>query len=114
MGTVAITAPYNDVSNNKRVVEANVTMSSSYATGGDTVPLTSLGLREVTDVVVLGSVAHVNSGGAAVTPHGIQVVLAGTKTAPLLKAYSGSTSEVANATNLSTNGALRIRFLGTE
>jgi hypothetical protein len=116
MGQVAIANITPGVAGALRSVTADVTFSSSYATGGDTVPLGQLGLQGVVSVHVRGGVladsAQVPSRSYAPTVHGVQVVLAGTVAAPKLKAYSGSTSEVANATNLSTTPAVNIEFRG--
>lgn len=99
-----------------RAVSADVTFSSSYATGGDTVALSGLGLQNVYSVMTDGGqmtdTAQIPSKGRSPNTHGVQVVLGGSASAPKLTAYSGATSEVANATNLSTRGAVRVIFLG--
>lgn len=104
---------------NYRVVVADVTFSSSYATGGDTVPLGNLGLENVYSIHEhLGTLSvgvNSQSGGFTAANHGLQVQLAGTVLAPLLKVYvgaAGSAAQAASATNLSTVGAVRIEFRG--
>ena len=80
----------------------DITLSTSYATGGDTVTLASLGMSGV-DALVLTGTSPV-SGIALAVVHG-----AVPSTAPKIKAYQDVTPaataplpEVANATNLST------------
>src|SRR3990172_4669530 len=83
-----------------KVIVADITMSTSYATGGDTVPLASLELSSI-DVLMLSG----NSGGYTMeVVHG-----AAPTTAPKIKLYedkvtaaSPPLSEEANATNVST------------
>lgn len=116
MGTVSIANAVPGVINHLRTVTADVTLSSSYATGGDTVALGSLGLKEVDQIVThagtLQTSVAVPSGTFSPNAHGTQIVLAGTPTAPKLKAYRGSTSEVTNATDLSAVPAVRVEFRG--
>lgn len=117
MGAVAVSIVKQDVVNDKRVVVADVTMSSSYATGGDTVPLGSIGLHQVDEAYIHSGVQAPSQGltSKSYTPnsHGIQLVLAGTLTAPKLKAFFGSSTEAAAATNLSTVPAVRVEFRGS-
>jgi hypothetical protein len=117
MGAVALNVVKQDVVGDKRAVVADVTFSSSYATGGDTVSLGNLGLREVDEAHVLTGTfapsAIQASKAYAPNAHGVQVVLAGSPTAPKLKVFQGTTSEVANATNLSTVPAVRVEFRGS-
>ncbi len=97
----------------KRAVEADVTLSASYATGGETVALTSLGLKRVDGIVIPSH--DFNSRKAVATTSsrvGLSVELGGTVTAPKLLAFDSQATEVANATNLSARGPIRIRFLG--
>lgn len=110
MGAITFTNRTDHVIGNKRVVEATATFSASYATGGDTITPRALGLSQIDDVTVLG--AAKDSKGATVTQQGRSIAVAGTPTAPTFKVYSGSTSEVANATNLSTV-AVRVRIFGS-
>lgn len=117
MGTVAVSVVSQDINGNERIVNADVTFSSSYATGGDTIPLGVLGLKQVDELHVQGGVmSAVVSKRYTPNTHGIQPVFAGTNVAPLLKAIAGTAgapAEVTNATNLSTVPAVRIRFLGS-
>ena len=108
MGALAFSNREDDIQDNRRVVECDVTFSASYATGGDTISKAALGLSQIDDAYVL---SLKNRKGGSLTAHGKQVQLGGTPSAPTLKLYSGSGSEVANASNNSTVVA-RVRFLG--
>lgn len=109
MGALAFSNREDDVQGGKRVVEADVTFSSSYATGGDTISKAQLGLTQIDDAQLL---SLKNRKGGTLTAHGRQVQLGGTAAAPTLKLYAGTGSEVANASNNSTVVA-RVRFLGS-
>lgn len=100
MGTVAVANLTQGVSDNKRYVDADVTMSASYATGGDTVPVATLGLKVVDQILM-----HGNNDG-------LSLDLGGTSQAPKLLAYDTDETEVSAATNLSAR-VLRVRFLGS-
>jgi uncharacterized Zn-binding protein involved in type VI secretion len=113
LGAVTFTNRTEHVVNNKRAVEATATFSASYATGGDTVSPTALGFRQIDEVhIISGGTAALDSRGVAVAQQGRSIGLGGTASAPTFKAYSGSTAEVANATNLSTV-AVRVRIYGS-
>jgi hypothetical protein len=113
MGAVALTsikqlgqATWN-MSN--RLISAIATFSSSYATGGDTLPvLTSLGMRQVLGLYVVSSTLPITIGGAytpALSALGsYEVRLGGTATAPTLILRKGGLTPVeeTNATNVST------------
>lgn len=73
------------------VVPFTITMSASYATGGDTIVLPSdvAGL-EIVDIVLTQTKSGSN-----------RYNLAGTRTVPLIQAFSAFTTEVSNATDLS-------------
>lgn len=108
MGAVAVTNLVHGVSGSYRTVECDVTFSTSYATGGDTFSPATVGLRQVDDVHVLG---FKKKDGTTITSVGIQPVVAGTSTAPLLQAwYNGA--QVPNTTNISTLGAVRMEIRG--
>lgn len=113
MGACTFTSVQHGVtSNGKRVVEAVVTFSDSYATAGDTVALTSLGLRRIDEVHVP---SHRLSGAAvsdAQAQTGISLQLAGTVAAPKLKAYVSATTEQTAAVDQSTVATV-VRFVGT-
>lgn len=109
MGAVSIANRFDRIENARRAVECDLTLSNSYATGGDSISLASLGLRNVTSLHVLAGTDH---NGVAVTPRGFQVTLAGTSTAPLIKCFNGSTSETSSTTDNSALGALRVLFFG--
>jgi len=92
---------------NRRVVTGQVTFDSSYPTGGESLPLTALGLTTVQNIDITNS--------AASTTTSYQVAWDKSATAPLLKVFGGAASgvalaEVTNATNLS---ALVVRFEAT-
>ena len=76
---------------------ATFTLSSSYATGGDTFSPGAVGLHQVVEAF---QVAHGSPASA-----GMQVVLGGTPTAPKLRvlrrADAGTVAEMPAATNLS-------------
>lgn len=112
MGAVTYTNLEQGVNGQYRTVEADVTFSASYATGGDSLSLGALGLKQIDDMVTLGfiSKARANSSGH-VTVVGIQPVLAGTSTAPLLKSFVNG-SESANAANVGAIGVVRLEFRG--
>lgn len=114
MGTVSVSVVSRGATGDKLVTVADVTYSSSYATGGDTVPLASLGLQQVEAAYHQIGTLDATRQATGFTPasHGTQPVLAGTPGAPKLKVFNGSTSEVANATNLSALPAVRIEFRG--
>lgn len=74
------------------VVKGNLTFSSSYATGGDSLALASeVGLKEVTSMLVAD-----NDTGLSFDLDPTNV------SAPKVKAYSAAATEVANATNQAT------------
>lgn len=81
------------VLDNRRVVKGTLTLSNSYASGGDTLDLKTTGLTEITKVLVDTTLLTQLSG--------FTLALFGTKTAPLLAAYETSGVEVANGTNMS-------------
>lgn len=113
MGTVAVSVVSKSVQGNKRVVTADVTYSSSYATGGDTLKPSDLGLQQVEEAFVHAGILDASRAATGYTPaeHGTQPVLAGTPGAPLIKVFDGTTAEVAAATNLSALTA-RLVFKG--
>jgi len=109
MGTISLpfgVAKENQgVINSKRSVRALVAGSTSYATGGDVIPLAALGLK------VVDRVFH-DAGTDSIGDSGVSVRLAGTPEVPLLRFFDAVNTEVANATNLSTRQTTLI-FLGT-
>lgn len=100
MGTIAVANLRQGVSDNKRYVDADITMSASYATNGDTVPVATLGLKVVDEILVHGN------------NEGLSLVLGGTSQAPKVVAYDTTETEVTNATDLSTRD-FTVRFLGS-
>jgi hypothetical protein len=73
-----------------------LTGSGSYATGGDSFDLAvEAGLTELQDLLV-------EAGSGIGTPAGYQLKLGGTVKVPLVLVYEGDSTEVANATDLST------------
>lgn len=104
---------------NRRVVEASLALSTSYATGGDTLDPKALGLRHVTQILesshdVNGSARPVGGPAAATTARqvGASIALGGTSAAPTILAYDTQNTQVANATNLSARGPFRVRVVG--
>lgn len=90
----------------KRVVRGTLTFSATYATGGDTIPLASVGLREVTEVLVDPQLS------ASSNDSGLSVVRGGTTVAPTLRAFDAQATEVPNATNLSARTAIPVWLIG--
>lgn len=119
MGTVALAVPVDnpgpegvfvapafDGAPVGRVRRLTVTFSASYATGGDTVPVATLGLRNVNRILVEPFAAS-----APGFQSGISIALGGTSGAPKLLAYDAVGTEVANLTNLS-NRLVTVWFVG--
>lgn len=118
MGTIAVTALHQGVQDNRRVVEATVTGSDSYATGGDTIPLSTLGLNRI---IAIDLPSHGRGGartamqGAAISDAqaqtGKSVQLGGTVLIPKLKYFDTANTEVSAAADLSGVTHV-IRFIG--
>ena len=89
--------------NDKRSVRVLCVPSTSYATGGDTVPLGTLGLKTL-DKVLVDANANNTSG--------LTQRLAGTPNVPLLQFYDAADTEVANGSNNSARAFVGL-FLGT-
>lgn len=112
MGATAVTAKVVKISGNNKTVEALVTFSASYATGGDTVSLvTDLGMTEVNSITVPSHRFDGVAVTAAQAQTGKSVQLAGTNKVPLLKLYDTALTQVSNATDQS-GVAIVIRFVG--
>lgn len=120
MGAVTVTelrqmGPWDALIGN-RAIFGKVTMSASYATGGDTLPLlTTLGLRRVNGMLIAPFAGGSVQAGfrdpligpatsVAIPGRASRFSLAGTPTAPLIKVEDGGAApaEVANATALNT------------
>lgn len=115
MGACTVSNLTNSVINSERVVTADLVPSASYATGGETVPIDKLGLKQISSVYVWGgslALSTQSPTSRAANPHGVQLILAGTLSAPKLKAYKGSASEVSSTTDLSATPAIRVEFRG--
>lgn len=104
---------------NRRIVEANIALSASYATGGDTLSPAAFGLRHIVQIMesshdANGSGRPVGGKAAATTARqvGASIALGGTSAAPTILAYDAQGTEVANATNLSARGPFRVRVIG--
>lgn len=96
-----------------KAVEFDMSLSSSYATGGDTLTPQSVGLRAITELSVPShDISTRKAVAAASAGAGLTLQLAGTETAPLVKAFDAQGTEVANATNLSARGPIRVRVFG--
>lgn len=94
-------------------VEADINLSASYATGGDTLTPQALGLRAITSISLVGTNFNTRKPVAnAAAQAGMTLQLAGTETAPLVKAFDAANTEVANASNNSARGPFHVRFRG--
>jgi hypothetical protein len=103
MGNVAATIVRTWSDGPVKMVIADLSMSSSYATGGDTVPLSALGLSSL-EALDLTS----NTSGAALFHPLIVIHGANNRTAPKIMARDvAAGTEIANATNLSTMTGIR-------
>lgn len=105
MGACALTNRTDGVTTNgKRYVEFDVAPSSSYATGGDSVSLATVGLKVVDAIYMVGSVG---------TPTGKEVRTDITDpTAPKVLVYTGANTQATAATDQS-GAARRFRFIGS-
>ena len=92
MGTVALTSKVNGVEDNRRFVDCLLTLSASYATDGDTLSIADLPFKNVDRMYVKAD---------SVSQDGTTIQLAGTSTAPKVKAHASDGTEVVNATNVS-------------
>lgn len=104
MGAAVFVRTSNGTEGNKRWVEGTLTASASYATGGDTVDVDELyGLSYVSELWVKADTDNDSNFTAE---------LAGTRTAPLLKLYGGTATQVTSTTDVSAF-AVTARFYGT-
>lgn len=96
-------------------VEVTIVPSNSYATGGDTIPLTGLPFKEITAAYMIASTAETSLSGTPanrlinggnVTP---QVIIGSSPKLALIYASGGS--QLAGATDMSTR-TLRFRLYG--
>jgi hypothetical protein len=83
------------------------TMSSSYATGGDTISLAQTPFQRILFIAPLskfGSTVKVRGQNVLANGGGAAFVAAGTPTAPKIQSFVGDATptQTANATNLST------------
>jgi hypothetical protein len=107
MGTCAVAIKKRDIGIGDHVeVTADVTLSASYATGGDTVTLASLGLKTLRSLILTSA----NTASAAglqplAVVHGASEV-----TDPKIMVGNAATpqAEVTAATNLSALAAFRV------
>jgi len=92
---------HHPVDGNQRVVEGLLTLSASYATGGDTLDeKVELGLDHVENLVVLGDTA------------GYELRLGGTATAPKVEAQEVGAETTATTDLADAIGAVRVEFWG--
>lgn len=99
MGTVTVGTPITRVKcGNKWQIVARITMSSSYATGGDTIDPNKLGIGKID---AMSTTPFPATASAAVHCE-IDPTVAANK----VKAYLQAGGQVANATDLSTFSAL--------
>lgn len=105
MGAVALTNRTDGVTTNgKRWVEYDVALSDSYATGGDTVSLNTLGLKVVNEIHIVGTVG--TASGVEVRP------VTTTVTAPKVSVYTGANTQATAASDQSGT-SVRLRFIGS-
>lgn len=95
MGNVAVAIVDRGVRGNRKYVTADVTMSASYATNGDTIVAADIAklLPEGETLAQLLDFTFINRGASG---HSLELDRANSK----VKAFNGTT-EIANATNLS-------------
>lgn len=116
MGAIAQVTRHRELfdQDGNKVVEATVTFTGTYATGGDTLSPALFGMTEVRELWQSGGAFATSAYNHAVPGSGAttqgQLVLAGTGVAPLVQVWSGGT-QVANATSLTTRQH-RIRLVG--
>lgn len=105
MGACALTNRTDGVTDNgKRYVEFDVAPSSSYATGGETISLATVGLKVVDAIHMVGTVG---------TATGKEVRTDITDpTAPKYLVYTGAATQATAATDQSA-AARRLRFIGS-
>lgn len=96
-GTFDPADTFEDTYKRYRVVRGNLTWSASYATGGDTIPMTAVGLDEVFRVLVDPAAGGLQALG------GYNPRLVGTSKAPKLELWINA-AEAANASNQTTKG----------
>jgi len=94
------------VIDNKRVVRGTLTFSASYATGGDTLDLKTVGLTELTYILVDATAPLGNISG-------LSILLGGTKIAPLISAFDSNATQVTSTTDLSARTAIPVWLLGS-
>jgi len=94
-----------------RGVKGTLTFSSSYATGGDTIPKASVGLDTI-NAILVDPVGPTDAAG------GLSVRLGGTPSAPTLAAFlaaggvgAGAGTQVAAAANMTTH-SVNVLLLG--
>jgi len=107
VGTIAVSNLDSRVVGNQRVVRGTATMSTSYATGGDTFPISSIGISRLDDL-------QVSNPGLGVLPRWNL-----STTAPKVLAYRDVTpaataafAEVAAAQNLAATAVFRFEAIG--
>lgn len=98
MGTVTVGTPITRVkSGNKWTIVARITMSASYATGGDTIDPNKLALGKI------DAICTTPATGAA---GAVMIELDPTVAANKVKAYAAAGNQVGNGTDLSGFSAL--------
>lgn len=105
MGACALTNRTDGVTaDGKRWVEFDVALSDSYATGGDTVSLNTVGLKVVDAIYIVGAVG--TASGVEVRP------VTTSPTAPKVSAYTAAATQATAASDQS-GVAARLRFIGS-
>lgn len=105
MGAATFTYISNRVADNKREILGTLSLSSSYATGGDSLSLATQGAG-------LNRVDFMSQICDAANNKGLSFVLAGTPEAPLIRAFDASGTEVTAATSLTARTAT-VRLSGS-
>lgn len=112
MGAVSVSDRAQGRADKYKVVEADVTFSNDYATGGDTVAVADLGLRQVLEILIPSHDLITKKAVATTSSRaGKTLELGGTSLAPTLKVHDSANTEVSAATNLASV-TIRVRFLG--
>lgn len=78
--------------NDKRGRKGTLALSDDYATGGDSLSLAAVGLTELHNIY---------TDATAGSDAGVSLVLAGTRTVPLIQAFETEATQVAATTDLS-------------
>ena len=119
MGAVTIVAGttkrglVGTASGRRKDVEADINLSATYTTGGDTLDPKALGLRAIVGISVVGVNHNTRKPVAdASAQSGLSLQLGGAETAPTIKAYDAANTEAVAASNNAARGPVRVRVRG--